>query len=60
MVADMEEAELTVVEVEENVEVSLRSLLGFSRIGTMKLKEEVKNKEVVILIDCRATHNFIH
>lgn len=58
--AEEEVTELRVVELEEKAEVSLRSLLGFSRIDTMKLLGEVKQREVVILIDCRATHNFIH
>lgn len=26
----------------------------------MKLKGEVRGKDVVVLIDCGATHNFIH
>ena len=43
----------------EKVQISLNSLMGLATLGTMKLKEEVFGKEVIVLIDCRATHNFI-
>lgn len=35
-------------------------MLGFLHKATMKLKGRVAEKEVVVLIDCGATHNFIH
>lgn len=51
---------LNVIEVLENAKITLRSILGFSAKGTMKLKGTVKDKEVLVLIDSSATHNFIH
>lgn len=35
-------------------------MLGFSTPETMKLKGKVSGREVIVLIDCGATHNFIH
>ena len=43
----------------ETVEMSLNSVVGLSEPRTMKLKAEIHGKEVVVLIDCGATHNFI-
>lgn len=34
-------------------------MLGFSSLGTMKIKEETKSKVVIVLINCGATHNLI-
>lgn len=47
-------------EVTEKVELGLQSMLGFSTPETMKLKGKVSGREVIVLIDCGATHNFIH
>lgn len=47
-------------EATEKVELALRLVLGFSTPGTMKLKGKVGGREVIVLIDCGATHNFIH
>lgn len=55
-----ESPEVKVMEVANNVEVVLRSILGFSAKGTMKLKGIVAGKEVLVMIDCGVTHNFIH
>lgn len=52
--------EMKVLEVDNNVEVALRSILGFSATRTMKLKGLVAGKEVVVMVNCSATHNFIH
>ena len=49
-------------EVEEEVgaiELSLNSVVGLLEPRTMKLKGEIHGKEVVVFIDCGATHNFI-
>ena len=43
----------------EAVELSLNSVVGLSEQCTMKLKGEIHGKEVVVLIDCGATRNFI-
>lgn len=39
--------------------LSLHSLAGFDSLKTLKIKGEIQGKEVVILIDGGATHNFI-
>lgn len=55
--------ELNVIEVAgENqtvVELSINSVVGLSNPRTMKVKGLIQEKEVIVLIDCRATHNFI-
>ena len=47
---------------EENVEMvesSLNSMLGLTLPGTMKIKGKLRTKEVIVLIDYGATHNFL-
>lgn len=41
------------------VEISINIVVGFSTLGTMKIKGQVGDLDRVILVDCRATHNFI-
>nr|GEU83710.1 ribonuclease H-like domain-containing protein [Tanacetum cinerariifolium] len=41
------------------VEVSLNSVMGFTPNRTMKLRGKIRDREAAVLIDCRATHNFI-
>nr|GEZ33552.1 hypothetical protein [Tanacetum cinerariifolium] len=41
------------------VKVSLNSVMGFTPTRTMKLSGNIGDQEVAVLIDCRATHNFI-
>ena len=41
------------------VELSINSVVGLSNPGTIKIRGEMKIKEVVNLVDCGATHNFI-
>ena len=48
--------------VEENMEVaelSLNSVLGLTLPGTMKVKGKLGTREVMVLIDCGATRNFL-
>lgn len=47
-------------EAEEKVELALCSVLGFSTPRTMKLRGKIGEREVVVLIDCGAIHNFVH
>ncbi|KAA0064015.1 ty3-gypsy retrotransposon protein [Cucumis melo var. makuwa] len=41
------------------VELSINSVVGLNDPVTMKVREKLQEEEVVILIDCGATHNFI-
>ncbi|TYJ99689.1 Transposon Ty3-G Gag-Pol polyprotein [Cucumis melo var. makuwa] len=55
-----ERVELQQLDIIEEAEVEYRALTNLSTKGTMKLKGHVKGKEVIVLIDSGATHNFIH
>ncbi|KAL0537842.1 hypothetical protein IC582_026831 [Cucumis melo] len=61
--AEAENAEMRVAEVQPHtttyVELSINSVVGLNDPGTMKVKGSLQGKEVVILIDCGATHNFV-
>lgn len=46
-------------EVGTSVELSLNLVVGLTATETMKLKGMIKTNEVIVLIDCRASHNFI-
>ena len=47
------------IEVAETIGLSLNSVVGLTTPGMMKVKGTINGKEVIILIDCGATHNFI-
>ena len=47
-----------VAEEVEAVKLSLNFVVGLSKPCTMKFKGEIQGKEVVVLIDCGAAHNF--
>ncbi|KAA0066146.1 ty3-gypsy retrotransposon protein [Cucumis melo var. makuwa] len=46
-------------EVEAVVELSINSLVGLSNLSTLKVRRKIHGDVVVVLIDCRAMHNFI-
>ena len=52
--------ELKQLDVAEGFEIALKTIISLSSKGTMKLKGVLIDKEVVILIDNGATHNFLH
>ena len=56
---DMTETEEYPASISERVQISLSSLMGLDTLGTMKSKGAVLGKEVIVLIDCCATHTFI-
>ena len=47
------------MQLSETVQISLNSLVGLSTPGTMKMRGSLKGKDVVILVDYGASHNFI-
>ena len=51
---------LKTLEVTGETKIALQTILGFTSKGTMKLKGKVRDREVIILINSGATHNFIH
>ncbi|KAL4037971.1 hypothetical protein IC575_001574 [Cucumis melo] len=57
---ETEEVEFETLEIKRETEISLRTILGFTSKGTMKLQGTIKSREVIILINSGATHNFIH
>lgn len=57
--ASEDEAEEEAPKIGEVVELDLKLVIGFSTPGTMKLMSKINDREVLLLIDCGATHNFI-
>ena len=55
----MEGSVVKLPEIGEMVEISLNSVVGLTTPKTMKMRERVYGQEVVVLVDCGATHNFI-
>ena len=51
--------EMPKADVDEIAELSVNSMVGLSALNTMKLKGKFSHQEVVTMIDCGATHNFI-
>jgi len=43
----------------EVIELSMNSVVGLTTPQTMKLRGQIEGQPVVVLIDGRATHNFI-
>ncbi|RVW33015.1 Retrovirus-related Pol polyprotein from transposon 17.6, partial [Vitis vinifera] len=51
--------EPALIELKDAVELSLNSVVGLTTSGTMKIKGTIGSKEVIILVDSGATHNFL-
>lgn len=58
-----EETKMKMLEVEKGVkpvvELSINSVVGLSKPGTMKMKGKIDEEAVIVLIDCGEMHNFI-
>ncbi|KAA0041085.1 uncharacterized protein E6C27_scaffold477G00590 [Cucumis melo var. makuwa] len=61
--SEPERKELTRLEVKGDntayVELSINSMVGLNDPGTMKVRGKMQEEDVIILIDCGATHNFV-
>lgn len=51
--------EETMVKVSSVMELSLNSVVGLTSPKTFKVKGMVEDREIIIIFDCGATHNFI-
>ncbi|TYK00413.1 ty3-gypsy retrotransposon protein [Cucumis melo var. makuwa] len=60
---EVEKGELNKLEVKGDtttfVELSINSVVGLNDPGTMKVRGKLWNEDVIIPIDCGATHNFV-
>ncbi|TYK26709.1 ty3-gypsy retrotransposon protein [Cucumis melo var. makuwa] len=60
---EIERKEINRLEVKEDnttyVELSINSVVGLNDLGTIKVRGKLQGEDVVILIDCGATHNFV-
>ncbi|KAA0043666.1 Ty3/gypsy retrotransposon protein [Cucumis melo var. makuwa] len=58
-----EKKELSRIEINEDittvVELSINSVVGLNDPGTMKVRGKLLGEDVIILIDCGETHNFV-
>ena len=51
--------EPSLIELKDAMELSLNSMVGLTTPETMKIKGMIGSKEVIILVDSGATHNFL-
>ncbi|KAA0032599.1 peroxidase 64 [Cucumis melo var. makuwa] len=60
---EVKKGELNTIEVKGDtttfVELSINSMIGLNDPGTMKVRGKLRDEDVIILIDCGATHNFV-
>ncbi|KAA0057627.1 ty3-gypsy retrotransposon protein [Cucumis melo var. makuwa] len=60
---EVEKGKLNKLEVKEDtttfVELSINLVVGLNDPGTMNVRDKLQNEDVIILIDCSATHNFV-
>ncbi|KAL0534102.1 hypothetical protein IC582_028383 [Cucumis melo] len=60
---EVKKGELNTIEVKGDtttfVELSINSMVGLNDPGTMKVRGKLQDEDVIILIDCGATHNFV-
>ena len=59
LVPDLEKSETVEPVLNEAAELSLNLMVGISTPKTMKLRGQIEGQEVVVLIDCGTSHNFI-
>lgn len=55
-----ETVELKLMEVDGETDIALQNIHGFSEKGTIKLKGRINGRELIMSVDSRASHNFIH
>ena len=51
--------EPSLIELKDAVELSPNSMVGLTMSGIMKIKGMIGSKEVIILVNSGATHNFL-
>ena len=60
---EYEQKELRAIELKGDIEVvvelCINSVVGQTNPGTIKIRGMIQGKEVIMLVDCGATHNFI-
>ncbi|KAA0034862.1 Transposon Tf2-9 polyprotein [Cucumis melo var. makuwa] len=60
---EVEKGELNKLEVKGDtttfVELLINSVVGLNDLGTMKVRGKLRDENVIILINCGATHNFV-
>lgn len=52
--------DLKAMEINEETEIAFQTIMRFLKKGTIKFKEEIQGRSIVLLIDSESTHNFIY